>query len=79
MEQWTAVLFCSVLFCSVLQLSDAAATVIPNLGENGTIVHLHSGMVLVWDGRLLRHCTAMAADGPGVDNHLYGFATLARD
>eukprot|EP01043_Picozoa_sp_COSAG02_P060121 COSAG02_NODE_7793_length_2843_cov_1.282799_3_plen_154_part_00 len=55
------------------------AFVFPNLGENGTIVHLHSGMVLVWDGRVVRHCTAMAADGPGRGNHLYGFATLARD
>ena len=53
------------------------AFVFPNLGDRGTIVHLHSAMVLVWDGRLVRHCTAMAGDG--ADNHLYGFCTLARD
>ena len=45
----------------------------PHLGERGTVIWLVSGTVIVWDGRAIKHCTAMPVDGAGDGNALYGF------
>eukprot|EP01045_Picozoa_sp_COSAG04_P020419 COSAG04_NODE_2089_length_4822_cov_39.655939_1_plen_49_part_00 len=37
------------------------------------MVWLVSGTVVVWDGRAVKHCTAMPAGGAGDGNALCGF------
>ena len=43
------------------------------MGPNGTIIRLHSGVILAWDGREVLHCTGMHPEGSGEGNTLHGF------
>jgi hypothetical protein len=44
---------------------------------NGIAINLRHGTAISWDGRVVRHCTAVPC--PGVSNHVYGTFTAARE
>ena len=44
---------------------------------NGIAIKLRHGTAISWDGRVVRHCTAVPC--PGVSNHVYGTFTAAKE
>jgi hypothetical protein len=44
---------------------------------NGIAIKLRHGTVISWDGRVVKHCTAVPI--PGGNNHVYGAFTAAKE
>jgi hypothetical protein len=44
---------------------------------NGIAIKLRHGTVISWDGRVVKHCTAVPI--PGGNNHVYGTFTAAKE
>jgi hypothetical protein len=40
-------------------------------------IHLCSGTAIMWDGRLVKHCTSLDGKGAGEGNSVHGFFVAA--